>query len=169
MRRSRPPHRLRWRGRRRLRLPRALRPWRKVAVLALIAAAVLGGRDGLGYLGAQVSGDTACRVTSVVDGDTVRVYCPGRGFDSARLTGYDTPEIYSPRCPGELWSGLVATWALRGRISSAEEVRIVFEGRDRYDRRLAALFLDGANASRLMIEAGHARPYDGGRREGWCG
>ena len=168
MRRRRPARHLGWRGPR-LRLPRALRRWRKLGLLLVIAAAILGGRDGLGYLDAKVSGDTTCRVTSVVDGDTVRVYCPGRGFDSARLTGFDTPEIYSPDCAGELWSGLVATWALRGRISSAEEVSIVFEGRDRYDRRLATLFLDGRPVSRLMIEAGHARAYDGGRRESWCG
>ncbi len=170
MRRAGPPRHLRRRGpRRRPRLPGALRPWRKVAVVALIAAAVIGGRDGLGYLGAKVSGGGSCRVTSVVDGDTVRVYCPGRGFDSARLTGFDTPEVFSPRCPGEWWAGTRASWALQRRIWAADEVKIVFHGRDRYDRRLAALFLDGAAVSRLMIEAGHARPYDGGRREGWCG
>jgi endonuclease YncB( thermonuclease family) len=170
MKRNRPRH-LRWRGqpRSRRRQPSALRPWRKVGILALIAAAVIGGRDGVGYLGAKVTGDTACRVTSVVDGDTVRVYCPGRGFDSARLTGFDTPEVFSPDCPAEWWAGTRATWALQRQVWTADEVKIVFEGRDRYDRRLAALFLDGINATRLMIEAGHARAYDGGRRESWCG
>ena len=171
MRRRRPPRHLRWRGqpRTRPRLPRALRPWRKVAVVAFIAVTVIGGRDAIGYLGAKVSGDTACRVTSVVDGDTVRVYCPGRGLETARLTGFDTPEVFSPRCPGEWWAGTCATWALQRQVWTADEVKIVFHGRDKYDRRLAALFLDGANVSRLMIEAGHARPYDGGRRESWCG
>ena len=42
------------------------------------------------------------------------------------------------------------------------------EGRDRYDRRLAALSLDGEPASRAMVRAGLARAYDGGRRDGWC-
>lgn len=166
---SRPARRRPAPGRRRWRLPPALRPWRKVAFLLVFAAAVIGGRDGLGYLGARVSGSGACRVTSVVDGDTVRVYCPGRGFDSARLTGFDTPEVFSPRCPGEWWAGTRATWALQRLVWSADEVKIVFHGTDRYDRRLAVLFLDGTNVARTMIEAGHARPYDGGRRRGWCG
>jgi endonuclease YncB( thermonuclease family) len=138
-------------------------------VLGLIGTIIVGGRDGLGYLGAKASGDETCRVTSVVDGDTVRVYCPGRGFDSARLTGYDTPEVYSPRCIGEWWAGMRATWALQRQLWAADEVRIVFNGTDRYDRRLAALFIDGTNVSRLMIDAGHARAYVGDRRSGWCG
>ncbi len=172
MRRPRPPRHLGWREPRARgwpRLPPALRPWRTVGVLLLIAAAIIGGRDNLGYLGAKVSGGGSCRVTSVVDGDTIRIYCPGRGFESARLTGFDTPEVFSPRCPGELWAGTRATWALQRRVWSADEVKIVLHGTDRYDRRLAKLFLDGADVARLMIEAGHARPYCGGRREGWCG
>lgn len=171
-RRTRPPRHLSWREARgggSPRLPPALRPWRKVAVLLVIAAAVIGGRDGLGYLGGRLAGEKSCRVTSVVDGDTVRVYCPGRGVESARLTGFDAPEVFSPRCPGELWAGTRATWALQRRVWSADEVKIVLHGTDKYDRRLARLYLDGTDVARLMIEAGHARPYRGGRRQGWCG
>ena len=170
MRRRRPPRHLKWRGpgRPRAGSPSLLRPWRQVALVALIGAAVVAGRDGVGYLRAKVSGASTCQVTRVVDGDTVRVYCPGRGLASARLTGFDTPEVFSPRCPGEWWAGLRASWALHLHVSSADEVKIVFHGTDRYDRRLAALFLDGVNVAGPMIAAGHARPYQGGRRESWC-
>ena len=144
------------------------RPWRKVVMLLLIAIAVVGGRDVLGYLGAKFSGSSACAVTSVIDGDTVRVFCPGRGLQSARLLGFDTPELYSPRCFREWWAGTKASWALSKNLWFADEVNIVLSGTDRYNRRLATLFIDGTNLSRLMVDAGHARPYAGGKREGWC-
>ena len=164
-----PRIRPRRRQRRRSRTHALLRPWRKVAVVALIGALVVGGREGVGYLRAQLSGASTCSVTSVVDGDTVRVYCPGQGLESARLTGFDTPEVFSPGCPGELWAGTRATWALQWHLWSADKVAIAFRGRDKYDRRLAVLWVDGVPVSKLMIEAGHARPYKGGRRESWCG
>jgi endonuclease YncB( thermonuclease family) len=46
------------------------------------------------------------------------------------------------------------------------EVRI--EGRDKYGRDLIRLILDGADAADILISQGHARPYGGGAREGWC-
>ncbi|WP_347313007.1 thermonuclease family protein [Defluviimonas sp. SAOS-178_SWC] len=77
--------------------------------------------------------DGGCRIYRVVDGDTVRMWCPGRGETAARLTGFDTPELFSPACPSEL-----------------------------------AAFVDGEPLARRMIAAGHARPYAGGERTGWC-
>jgi len=32
----------------------------------------------------------------------------------------------------------------------------------------AEVVVDGAPVAETMIAAGHARPYDGGRRQGWC-
>jgi len=144
------------------------RPWRKVGILLALGAFFLGGRETLGYLGIRISGGTACRVVRVIDGDTVRIYCPGRGFDLARLIGFDTPEVFSPRCFGEWWAGTKASWALSRHLWTADEVKIVLSGTDRYDRRLATLFVDGRNIAPTMIADGHARPYAGGRREGWC-
>ena len=137
-------------------------------MLLLIAIAIVGGRDALGYLGVKVSGSAACTVTSVVDGDTVRVFCPGKGFLSARLLGFDTPEVYSPKCFSEWWAGTKASWALSKHLWLADGVKIVLSGTDRYNRRLATLFVDGTNISTTMIADGHARRYTGGQREGWC-
>lgn len=148
--------------------PSRLQPWRPVAVIALLGAAVIWGRESVGYLGARLSARSDCSMTSVVDGDTVRVYCPGQGSDTARLMGFDAPEVFSPGCAGELWAGTRATWALQRQVWLADKVALAFRGRDRYDRRLAVLRVDGTNVARLMIEAGHARPYSGGRRRSWC-
>ena len=72
-------------------------------MLGLIAALIIAAPEILGYLGVKISGSTGCNVVRVVDGDTVRAFCPGRGFISVRLLGYDTPEVYSPKCISE-WS-----------------------------------------------------------------
>lgn len=109
-----------------------------------------------------------CRVLSVTDGDTVRMHCPGRGLESARLTGFDTPEKFSPRCASELGRAVAATWALRRMLWQAEQVSLVRTGTDHYGRALVFMSLDGVPVARRMIEAGHARAYDGGARDGWC-
>ncbi len=110
----------------------------------------------------------SCRIYQVVDGDTVRMWCPGRGNSTARLTGFDTPELFSPACASELAAAVRAKWALRLMLLGAGEVRLVREGTDRYGRALVAAFVDGAPLARGMIAAGHARAYAGGPREGWC-
>lgn len=150
------------------RLPGKFRPWRKVGMLLILSVIVIGGRDVLGYFGMKLWGHEQCKVLSVMDGDTVRATCPGRGLFSARLVGFDTPEVYSPKCFSEWWAGTKASWALSKQLWLADEVKIVLSGTDRYNRRLATLFIDGTNVSSTMIAAGHARRYAGGRREGWC-
>ena len=120
--------------------------------------AALGLRTGIGD----------CRVLAVTDGDTVTLWCPPGAPRRARLVGFDTPEVFSPRCAAEWWAGMRATAALRLMLWRAAEVRAVRQGTDRYDRALVSLFVDGQSVARRMIAAGHARPYAGGRREGWC-
>lgn len=115
------------------------------------------------------NGETACRILSVIDGDTLSIWCAGRGIERARLTGFDAPELFSPGCASEVVAAQRATWALRGMIFAADRIEIGLEGIDRYDRALVSLRLDGASAARRMIDQGHARPYDGGKRQGWCG
>ncbi len=111
----------------------------------------------------------ACRVLSVIDGDTVSLWCAGDAPERARLTGFDTPEMYSPDCLPEYVAAQKAAWALRGMIFKAGEIRVTPLGRDRYERRLIGMEIDGVPVRDRMINAGHARPYDGGRRAGWCG
>ncbi|WP_135503473.1 thermonuclease family protein [Roseovarius aestuariivivens] len=109
-----------------------------------------------------------CRVLSVTDGDTIRMYCPGRGMEKARLIGFDTPEIFSPRCASELYRGLRAKWALRAMLWQADRISIVRQGEDRYGRALVFVALDDVPVARRMIDADHARAYAGGQRAGWC-
>lgn len=115
-----------------------------------------------------LDGGGSCRIYRVVDGDTVRMWCQGRGEVSARLTGFDTPELFSPGCASELAAAVKAKWALRLAIWQADEVMLVRQGTDRYGRALVAAFVDGQPLASKMIVDGHARPYSGGARGGWC-
>ncbi|WP_425046149.1 thermonuclease family protein [Primorskyibacter sp. S87] len=119
--------------------------------------------------GRQMIQSDGCRIVSVTDGDTVRLWCPSRGTMKARLLGFDTPEVFSPECPSEFVRGTAATWFLRYQLIRAEETSVVLQGSDRYQRRLAAVYVDGKPLSQVMIHSGHGRPYSGGKRKGWCG
>ncbi|MDI3335036.1 thermonuclease family protein [Defluviimonas aestuarii] len=143
---------------------------RAVIGLATVGLVVLPGiADAtLSILRPLAGGEESCRIYQVVDGDTVRMWCPGRGNVSARLKGFDTPELFSPQCASELAAAVKAKWALRLVLWQADEVRIVREGTDRYDRALVTVFIDGAPLARRMIADGHARAYGGGIRQTWC-
>ena len=136
-----------------------------IAALGLIALPY--GADAVNLILAPKAAD-GCRVVSVTDGDTVRIWCPAKGIEKARIMGYDTPEVFSPSCASELARGYAATWALRRMLFGAEELTIVRRGYDRYDRVLIFMAVDGEPVARRMIDGGHARAYAGGKRGSWC-
>jgi micrococcal nuclease len=109
-----------------------------------------------------------CRLIKVIDGDTLVLACENFGVFRARLAGFDTPEIFTPGCLGEWQAGQAATWYLRRLLWSAGLVEYRVRGTDKYGRKLVAVQVDGRPLSDLMVAAGHARAYDGGRRYGWC-
>jgi len=101
----------------------------------------------------------------VIDGDTVRTL---RG-EVVRLLDIDAPERgRGARCPMEARRAERAAEALEELAARGLVLR---RGRrDRYGRTLAeARTADGRSVAAVMILLGHARPYDGGRRAGWCG
>lgn len=164
-----------------------LAAWSKVALIAVFALVAIAGREGAHDLidagwqasvgarspiRAAINVDAApsasCSFARVIDGDTLDVSCPGHGLVRARLLGFDTPEVFSPGCASELALGRRATAALARRIREAGQVRMVFAGLDKYDRRLMRLYLDGRDVAEAMVADGLARPYGGGRRTDWC-
>ena len=101
----------------------------------------------------------------VVDGDTVAI-----GKTRYRLVGFDTPETYYAKCDYEKALGDAATGRVRQLIKAARVVEFVVQpGRDKYDRGLARIFIGGNDIGSILISEGLARPYHGGRRQGWCG
>jgi endonuclease YncB( thermonuclease family) len=151
--------------------PRRQRPRRWNRTVLLVLGLILGPSVAMDLSLAALRPLTAdggtCRITRVIDGDTVDLWCPS-GLYRVRLMGFDTPELYSPRCASELLRAMQAKWVLRWWIWRADTVAVVREGTDRYDRALGRMFVDGAPIARRMIAEGHAVPYDGGTRQGWC-
>lgn len=111
-------------------------------------------------------------VVRVVDGDTfeARVHLwPGLGMMTrVRLRGIDAPEMKGA-CAEEFRMAEAASDALRALLADGD-VAIFNIGPDKYNGRVVA---DAAtrrtpNISSALLTSGHARPYRGGKREGWC-
>ncbi|WP_412174861.1 thermonuclease family protein [Actibacterium sp. XHP0104] len=112
--------------------------------------------------------DPVCVITEVVDGDTVKLHCESPPPISARLTGFDTPETHRPRCRAEARLGHEATRYLETRLRGARTILPKLHGTDKYRRALVELTVDGAPLADIMIDAGLAVRYDGGKRINWC-
>jgi endonuclease YncB( thermonuclease family) len=95
------------------------------------------------------------------DGDSLRC-----GRERIRLVGLDAPEM-NGRCPRERRLAVAARDRLDGLVAGGVTVRSV--GTDRYGRTLARVRdRRGRDVARVLIAEGLARPYEGGRRRGWC-
>ena len=111
-------------------------------------------------------------VLRVLDGDTfeARVHLwPGLEITTkVRLRGIDAPELKA-RCSEKRSKAEAARDALRALLDQGE-VGIARVTLDKYGGRVDADASTGAtsNVSSALYDAGLARRYDGGRREGWC-
>ena len=103
--------------------------------------------------GAASRGRIPARVTSVTDGDTVRL----SGLGRTRLIGIDTPEVYGGvECFGREASAFAKRVLPPGR---RVRYRLGIEPRDRYGRALAYVWLeDGRMFNELLAERGYAQP-----------
>jgi endonuclease YncB( thermonuclease family) len=111
-------------------------------------------------------------VIRTIDGDTfeARVHL-WSGFavtTRLRLRGIDATELKAS-CPKELQMPEAAGDALRGLLDEGE-VTIYNIGPDKYNGRFDADVATRRteNVSAALLAAGHARPYSGGHRSGWC-
>ena len=108
-------------------------------------------------------------IIRIVDGDTVEVLLRETGDSTnVRLVGYDTPETFRPGCAAERALGEEAKLVLGRALEAAGEVDLDTQGTDKYRRLLGEITLDGAPLAQVMVQAGVAVPYDGGRRINWC-
>lgn len=100
-------------------------------------------------------------VTSVVDGDTLKVSLNGT-IETLRLIGLDTPETVDPGKPVQCF-GPEASQRAKDLLSG-KRVSLEFDPsqgeRDRYNRLLVYVFLeDGTHYNLKMIEDGYAHEY----------
>lgn len=107
------------------------------------------------------------------DGDTLYALLPAAVPGeireiTIRVRGVDTAELRGA-CANEKWLAIAARDFVRERIMRASAVDFATPEWDKYGGRvLATVIIDGSDLAELLIVTGHARPYDGGRRESWC-
>ena len=111
-------------------------------------------------------------VVSVYDGDTIKVRAevwPGHTWaGSVRILGVDSPERRG-KCPEEKAAALAAKEFVEGIVGGRVLLHDIKLGKFA-GRVLANVQVEtGEDLSKLLIANGHARPYDGGTRSGWCG
>lgn len=111
-------------------------------------------------------------VVSVYDADTFRVdidaWPPIVGKNvPIRVLGVDAPEIRG-KCPSEKLAAKQARAFTLSSLSGATQIELRNIKRGKYFRLLAEVYIDGNSLSEMLIDAGHARYYAGGKRERWC-
>lgn len=114
-------------------------------------------------------------VVSVIDGDTIRITAPFLPKElgpnlSLRILGVDTPEkAHRAKCPREADLGERATLYTKDAVHSAKNITIRLKKWDKYGGRvLGDLIIDGNSLSKMLIDSGNAREYNGGTKSNWC-
>ena len=107
------------------------------------------------------------------DGDTIRFDLPGyppiAGDDiRVRVNGIDTPEIKG-KCEKESYDAKQAKEMVADILKDAEQITLKNMERGKYFRIAADVYADGENLADILIEAGVAVQYDGGKKaQKWC-
>lgn len=95
-----------------------------------------------------------CRVTSVHDGDSMRVRCPGfKDTLRIRMDQIDAPELDQPH-------GIRSRDYLRSLCPKGEQAVVHDLGADTYNRRLGRVLCKDVDVNAAMVKAGAAWVYD---------
>jgi len=93
------------------------------------------------------------RVVYVYDGDTVKL----ANGENIRYLGIDTPEMNYKNPPAEYFAE--AAREFNRRLVDGKVVRLEFDAqrKDKYDRTLAYVYVDGLFVNKKIIEEGYAK------------
>ncbi len=107
------------------------------------------------------------------DGDTVTFNLPGLHpiigeKISIRVNGIDTPEIRG-KCEKEKYDAKQAKEMATDILKDAERIDLKNMKRGKYFRIAADVIVDGENLGDMLVEAGMAIHYNGGKKtHKWC-
>ena len=107
------------------------------------------------------------------DGDTVTFNLPGLHpiigeKINIRVNGIDTPEIKG-KCEKEIYDAKQAQQMVADILKDAEQIVLRNMERGKYFRIAADVIVDGESLADILIEAGMAVRYDGGKKtHKWC-
>ena len=96
-------------------------------------------------------------VVRVVDGDTIKIVYDGKE-ESVRLIGVDTPESVHADAKKNSYLGKCASEFTKERLTG-KKVTLEFDvqARDKYNRLLAYVYLDGKMFNKTLLEEGYAQ------------
>ena len=116
------------------------------------------------------------KVLRVIDGDTVEIEAdflppPLKPTLKLRILGVDTPEKKSrAKCPSESLLAEKASLFTQKTIREGLIKKIQIKSWDKYGGRvLGDVIVDGESLKDLLLSKGLAKPYEGGKKIGWCG
>jgi len=107
------------------------------------------------------------------DGDTITFNLPGLHSIigekiSIRVNGIDTPEIKG-KCEKEKYDAQQVRDMVADILKDAEQITLKNMERGKYFRIAADVFVDGENLSEVLVGAGMAIRYSGGKKTfDWC-
>ncbi|WP_286145689.1 thermonuclease family protein [Labrenzia sp. CP4] len=113
-----------------------------------------------------------CNSLTAVDGDTIK--CDGvnmrdMGDGKPFVSGYDTPEIFRPKCQQELELGRAAKARMQELLQTPGVQVRKSRKVDRYKRPLVWVMLpDGESAGAVLIEEGLAKKWSSEYTPNWC-
>jgi micrococcal nuclease len=127
----------------------------RVVVVAIVLAAT--STMGWWFGEQRRAADTPYRVVQVLDGDTVVVRRAGGSDETIRLLGVDTPETHHPTKPVQCFGPEAAAYTTSRLFGQVVRLEDDVERHDIYGRRLAYVYLRGANFERELLRKGYAR------------
>ncbi|PTQ86849.1 thermonuclease family protein [Nitrosomonas ureae] len=139
--------------------------------ISLLILTVFVGCDHPAYAGETIKPGSIIKVydgdtfTINIDGDCPNILC---SKIPVRINGIDAPELRG-KCAQEKSGAMDSRAYLAHLLLNAKDVELRNVRRDKYFRINAAVFVDGVDVGSAMISKGLARPYSGGKRNGWCG
>ena len=111
------------------------------------------------------------QITSIYDGDTFR--CTIKGWPEiigervgVRVDKIDTPEMRDKRPEIKALARQAKQFTVE-RLRSAKTVELRNMRRGKYFRIVADVYCDGQSLSQALLDAGLAKPYNGGTKLEW--
>jgi micrococcal nuclease len=98
---------------------------------------------------------TVASVTSVIDGDTIRVSLDGRDT-TVRIIGIDTPEKDGPYTEEECFGPQASTYTERAVDGATVGLEFDVDRADRFDRTLAYVWIEGELFDERILRDGYA-------------
>lgn len=110
-------------------------------------------------------------IVDVYDGDTFHINIKdwpdivGKRI-GVRVIGIDSPEMHD-KDPLIKLNAIKAKEYAHNILTTANEVKLINIKRDKYFRILATVLVDGRDFSKIMLDSGLAKEYDGGTKDQW--